>query len=304
MHRALFLFSALAAVLIAGCERAKAPPVTNLTATPAAGASSPGGVVAATNAAKPWDDALGAVVATPSLDGGAAVSFMRDTAGTADLAVELLGRDVGVVKATLHPGTTIGSCAWRRSASLKLADGRAAPDSWSLALSPGIATPLGIDGVDDLPPRDSAATVARISRLVSALPDDSASAPYRGLPVVVRDAWRVKLADSATFAVAIAMRSLNVESDPRAQAITLIAEPDPSAGAGQWRTVFSERVAGAEDRVEGTDLLAAFLVRGAAPAVALLREGSAGVQVEIVERTAPAVWTVRWSSAVLPCARP
>ena len=285
----------------AACERAKAPapgmPISSSSSPP-----SPAGVTAVATT-KPWDDELGAMLATPSLDGGAPVLFVRDTASNVDLDVELFNHDDHTSRATLHPGSAVRSCAWRRNASLTLSDGRAMPNSWSLALSPGIATPFGVDGVGELLPRDSAAMVARISRLVSAIPEDSVSAPFLGLPIVVRDAWRFQLADGSTVAVAIAMRSLNVESNPRAQAITLIAEPDPSSSAGQWRTAFSERVAGPEDRVEGMDLLAAFQVHGARPAVALVREGDAGLQVEIVERIAPGVWTVRWSSSALPCAK-
>jgi hypothetical protein len=51
------------------------------------------------------------------------------------------------------------------------------------------------------------------------------------------------------------------------------------------------------------DLLAAFLLHGSKPAVALVREGDAGLQVEIVERSSPGEWMLRWSSAVLPCAK-
>ena len=291
----------LAGVLVtAACERTKAPvpetPLLSATASSAAG-------VAAAAATQPWDDEIGAILATPSLDGGVPVLFARDTASNADLDVELLNHDDHTSRATLHPGAALRSCAWRRNASLTLRDEHVTPNSWSLALAPGVATPFGIDGVGELLPRDSAAMVARINRLVSAIPEDSASAPFRGLPIVVRDAWRFQLADSTTVAVAIAMRSLNVESNPRAQAITLIAEPDPSSSMGQWRTAFSERVAGPEDRVEGMDLLAAFRVHGTRPALALVREGDTGVQVEIVERTAPGVWTVRWSSSALPCAK-
>lgn len=299
MRRALALICILAA---AGCERAKAP-------EPAAATSSHPGAFPSTEAtgigtphAKPWDEALGAVIATPSLDAGAPVSFVGDTAANGDLPAELFNHDDHVMNAMLRPGTAIGSCAWRRNASLTMSNGQAAPASWALALSPGIATPFGVDGIEDLLPRDSAATIARINRLVSAIPEDSASEPYRGLPIVVRDAWHFTLPDSTTVVVAIAMRSLNVESNPRAQAITLIAEPDPSAGAGAWRTGFWERVAGPEDRVEGMDLLAAFQLRGAKPAAALVREGDTGLQVEIVERASPGVWSVRWSSATLPCA--
>ena len=133
-------------------------------------------------------------------------------------------------------------------------------------------------------------------------PEDSISSPFRGLPIVVRGVWQFQLADSTMVVVAIAMRSLNVESNPRTQAMMLIAEPDRSSGDGRWRTAFSERVVGPEDRVEGMDLLAAFQVRGGRAAVALAREGDAGLQLEIVERTAPGVWAVRWSSSALPCA--
>jgi len=288
---------------IGACERAKAPAAGTATSAQGDASSSMPGSAAMSPNAKPWDDELGPMVATPSLDAGTPVSFVRDTASNADLPAELFSHDDHVLKATLRPGTAINSCAWRRNASLTTSDGHPSPNSWALALTPGIATPVGIDGIEELLPKDSAATVTRINRLVSAIPEDSASAPYRGLPIVVRDAWQFTLADSTTIAVAIAMRSLNVESNPRAQAITLIAEPDPTAPAGQWRTAFWERVAGPEDRVEGMDLLAAFLIHGAKPAVALVREGDAGLQVEIVERASPGVWTIRWSSARLPCAK-
>lgn len=303
MRRAVVLLSALAGLVVVACEPGNTPAGRGSTSKPPLNASpSPGIPAAHTNAA--WNDDFGRVVAIQSLDGGQPVSFVRDTTAMVDLPVELLSHDAVAVMATLHPGATAGSCGWQRNATLTLADGAAAPGTWSLALSPGVATPLGIDGVEDMTSRDSAVTVARISRLVSAIPDDSASAPYRGLPVVVRDVWRIKLSDTTAVLVAIAMRSLNVESDPRAQAITLIAEPDPSAGTGQWRTVYSERVAGAEDRVEGTDLLAAFMVRGTTPAVAFVRDGGTGARVEMVERAGGAMWAVRWSSAALPCAQP
>ena len=53
-----------------------------------------------------------------------------------------------------------------------------------------------------------------------------------------------------------------LESNPRAEVVTLIAEPDSAAGQRAWRTVFARRVAGPEDRVEGSDLLAAIRLSG------------------------------------------
>ena len=289
-------------VVIVSCERAKAPAPAAKAMSTSSSVSSSG--AAAASASKPWDDELGALLATPSLDGGAPVVFVRDSSAAAAIEVELFNHDDHTTKATLHPGTSIRSCAWIRNALITSDDGKAPSNSWSLALAPGIATPFGVDGVSELLPRDSATTVARVSRLVSAIPEDSASSPFRGLPIVVRDAWRFRLPDSTTILVAIAMRSLNVESNPRAQAVTLIAEPDGSQSGAQWRTAYWESVAGPEDRVEGMDLLAAFQLHGSKPAVALVREGDGGLQVEIVERSSPGAWSVRWLSSALPCAKP
>jgi hypothetical protein len=285
--------------IVAACADTKTP-----SSGKSASSAALSGAGSSRASAKPWDDSLGVILATQSLDGGPPVVFLRDSAAAADFNVELFNHDDRTSNAVLRPGSAIRACAWTRHASVTQSDGRAAPNSWALAMSPGIATPFGIDGVGDLLPRDSAALVARISRLVSAIPEDSVSAPFRGLPIVVRDAWRVQLADSTTVSIAIATRSLNVESNPRAEATTLIAEPDSSAGAGQWRTAYSERSAGPEDRVEGMDLLAAFALHHTRPAVALVREGDAGLRLEIVERTAPGVWAVRWSSSALPCSKP
>lgn len=290
---------ALAMVIaLTACERAKAPSrgvadVARFLPSTAPVASSAGTMR--------WDDEFGAFLATPSLDGGAPVEFVRDSSKHADLQAELFSHDDHTSLATLQQGAGDPSCASRRSATLIGADGRGTPGGWSLALVPGVAVPIGIDAVSDLLPRDSAAMVARISRLVSAIPEDSLSTPFRGLPIVVRDAWRFQLADSTPVNVAIALRSLNVESNPRVEAITLIAEPDPSAGPAGWRTAFVERVAGPEDRVEGMDLLAAFRLRASRPVVAFVREGDAGVQLQIVERTAPGRWNVRWASPAPPC---
>jgi hypothetical protein len=296
----------LACMLAAGaCERAKAPAKGTPGAEPKPSPSTPSGVSSSIAApARVWDDEIGGVLATPSLDGGLPVMFAHDTANTADIEVELLSHDALKIRGTLKPGNRIRACAWRRNATVADADGRPPSSGWSLALAPGMATPYSVDGIVDLLPRDSAATVARVSRLVSAIPEDSLSAPFRGLPIVVRDAWRFRLPDSTAVIVAIALRSLNVESNPRTEAITIIAEQDSSSSPGQWRTAFFERVTGPEDRMEGMDLLAAFQIRDSRPAVALMRDGDAGLQVEIVERTAARAWSIHWSSAALPCAVP
>jgi hypothetical protein len=296
VKRALAVLSTL--VAFGACERSKPAGVSEDTRVPPAHTASTANVLAA------WDSALGAVIATPSVESGVPMLFVRDTASTADLDVELFSHDSGTARAKLHPTARVHSCAWERSAALSLVEPQTAPPSWTLALARGVALPVMIDGIGELLPRDSAALAARISRLVSALPDDAMSAPYRGLPIVVRDAWRFQVPDDSTqIAVAVAARTLNVESNPRSEVVTIIAEPDPSVDATAWHAVFVRRDAGPEDRIEGSDLLAALRLRNGHSAVALLRDDETGSHVEIVERVAPGSWRLRWSSAALACAR-
>jgi hypothetical protein len=254
--------------------------------------------------ANAWDDTIGPVVAAPSPDNGAPALFSRDTASTADVQVELFNHTGHSIAATLRPIAHQDSCRWMRSA--KLIPGRGVPDApdWSLALAPTVAIPVALTGIGDLQPRDSASLAARVSALVSALPEDSASTPFRGLPIVVRDAWRFQVpGDSASVVVAVASRTLNVESNPLSEVVTVVAEPDASAGAPEWRATLVQRDAGAEDRVEGTDLLAALQLRNGHVAVALMNESDTGNQIEIIERTGPASWRRRWSTVAFSCSR-
>ena len=279
------------------CGREKAPGSGQPAASAAFQATGATGSVVA------WDNALGDVVATPSIETGAPVLFVRDTASTADLQVELFNHEGQSMRAVMSPLAHRHSCAWERAGVLAGAAGQPSTAAWSIALTPGIATPIAIDGISELLPRDSATLAARIHRQVSAVPDDSVAGPFRGLPIVVRDAWLFRLEDSSNVAIAVATRSLNIESNPRTEVTTIIVEHAPAWGPEEWRTGFVQRVAGPEDRVEGADLLAAFRLQGKRTAVAFVREGENGVRVDIVERTAPATWLVRWSSAALPCAR-
>ena len=51
---------------------------------------------------------------------------------------------------------------------------------WSFALDSGVATAIGIDGLDDLLPRDSSATIVRLRRLAGTIPEDSTPPPSAG----------------------------------------------------------------------------------------------------------------------------
>lgn len=268
-------------------------------AAPAAIGESSAGAAASPAAGQPWDDAIGPLVALPSPDGLGAALFMRDTTMTAATDVEMFTHDEQTTRATLLPGTVLG-CAWVRAATVSGAT-TGAPVVWALALAPGVARPLPLDAIVDLSPRDSSALAIRVSRLVSALAEDSASMPFQGLPVVVRDAWQTRLRDGTRVVMAVAERSLGTESNPRAEIVTLVAEPESASQTAAWRTVFFRRDAGLEDRVEGADLLAALLLRGTTPTMVLVRETDHGPAVDFVERITPGAWQVRWTTASLPC---
>jgi hypothetical protein len=285
--------------LAAACERSKTPVPGTVTA------SGPSSAAAGSTVAAPmtvWDSGIGALVATPSLETGAPTIFLGDTTAQGDLPVELFSHDARTINATLHISARVQGCAYARSGSVSSGDTPGTPLVWAFALSPGVAQPISVDGISDLSARDSSALAVRLRKIVGTLPDDSASAPFRGLPVVLRDAWQFDLPDAGTVAIAIATRTTNVESNPRAQLSVLIAEPDSAAATGGgWRLGYTRRDAGPEDRAEGTDLLAAFVLKNGHPAVAFVRDGDHGIQMEIVERMSPGVWRLRWTSAALPC---
>ncbi len=160
----------------------------------------------------------------------------------------------------------------------------------SLALSPGVATPLGIDGVS----RPAAARFRDDGRAdQQARERDSRRYPERRRPTA---AFRSVFATRGAFSSLIARpwpyrdcrrSSLNVESNPRAQAITLIAEPDPAAGPGQWRTAFARRTGrpGRSSRSDGLPCSPRFSFAARSRLSLLVREGDAGLQLQIVERS-------------------
>ena len=302
MTKKLTVFPIVLVLLLSACERAsRSDTAKGDAATPGAAGGVGSTLVAPVSDERQWDDSLGAVVAMPSTETGAPMLFVRDTLLETNIEVELFTHEARTTRAIFHPQTSPHPCPRLRSGQLLSVTGQSSP-TWSFALSPGVGVPLAIDGTSDISPKDSAAESVLVSKLVSALPDDSASLPFRGLPVVVRDVWRVMIPDKTILLVAIAIRSINVESNPRAQVVTIVAEPDPSS-VGAWKVDYVHRNAGPEDRVEGTDLLAAVLLHGAQPMLAFVREGDRVEQLDLLERTASGVWRRRWSSDALNCTR-
>jgi hypothetical protein len=134
--------------------------------------------------------------------------------------------------------------------------------------------------------------VVRIQRILNALPDSSSAMEFRGLPVVVRDAWLVKL-PTGPLVIARAARLRNMEASAHEELRFVVLEGD--------QATFVARVAGEEESVESWDLLAVLISAGR-PVLVIAREGARTLQLELVERTSRGSWVPLWRSDALTCA--
>ena len=294
--RASLLAALVVAVACTKTERADVKPVHPDIAT---------SIVSGGSAAQPspaiitWDDSLGGVLAVMSAERGTPVFFSRDPLGTSPHSLTLFSHDTLVQTGALTTGAPVRECARERTAKVSTPDHPGVP-VWSFALDSGLATPIAIDGLDDLPPRDSSAMIVRLRKLAGTIPEDSSSSTFRGLPVVVRDAWRVMTPERTPVWITLSTRSLGTESNPRLELLTMISEPEDAA-RDALRIVWSRRESGPEDKVVAADLLAALTLRGSRMALAMSRTGDRGDEIEIIDRAQAGQWRLRWSSTALGC---
>lgn len=148
--------------------------------------------------------------------------------------------------------------------------------------------------------RDSARLAARLARLADALPMDSSVADFRGLPVVVRDAWVLVLAPEDTTVIAIVSRRLPIESAPLEEQLLIVADPD-TAARGALRARWYARSSGPEERLETRDLLSALRDPTGTPLLLLVRESVDRAVVDVLARDADRVWRLRAEDALPPC---
>lgn len=157
-------------------------------------------------------------------------------------------------------------------------------DPWTLERLGDTLTVVMLEHLVDLAPRDSARLVARLARTADALPGDTLVADFRGLPVVVRDAWRLVPEPGDTIYIAIASRRLPMESSPLEEQLTLIAMPDNASGTGALVASWFARSAGAEDSLETREPVLAYRAPDATLRLLLLRETDQAPLVESLAR--------------------
>jgi hypothetical protein len=210
--------------------------------------------------------------------------------------------------------------ALNRSASLVRLDGSVSSVSVSIssssegcvdaALQPAPASPWGIGFVGQAPlalrvdsmraisRRDSAALAPIIFRLASSIPNPPGGR-FDGLPFSLVDIWRVRAGDGSTIIAATTKRQVSQEDSPAEERTLLVAESD---SAGNYSVFHSSRSAGAEETVEGSELLGVVTFPGRTEIdFVFSHDYGAETSFSIIERAARGTWRVRWTSRHLTC---
>ena len=157
---------------------------------------------------------------------------------------------------------------------------------------------LSLEQLHTLDSRDSARLAARLARTADGIPGDTMVADFRGLPIVIRDAWLLVPAEGDTTYIAIAARRLPMESTPLEEQMTLLATPEARSGIRDaLATAWFARSAGMEDSLETRDPVLAFTSPDSALRLLMLRESGLGPRAELLVRM-DGRWRRQWMGAL------
>lgn len=313
------LLCVLSVALLSACERAKS---TVKTDSPAVVVTTPTDSALPAPVARGWNEDVGPVILVSSEDDGAARVLLPEATDStlgdsAVVARRLEGSRVDLFARTGLVGNGSFSAAGPDDEPSSKRDDKgghctswpaarpvgegATRGGWTVAFRAGHAVPLPLDSIETLTGADSAQLAATITRLASLLPDDTAKA-FRGLPYSVRTARRFSPAPGVTAVVALVVRRVNLEANPREEHVLLVAERDGSKPTPTYETSYHERVAGDEDTLESSDALAAVGI-GAdrRPTIVLSRDFYDGTTYALLERAAPGRWRISWTSPYVGC---
>lgn len=297
--RRSFVILCASALALTACERRKAPPggeSARVARTSAADS-------ATRNAVTLWNREAGPALLVASELPQQALVIPPDSAQDASqsppiaarASATLIDRDGTVQMATIGPPDSGDPCdAWTVISTPP-------PHAWSIGFIGGTVTPLAMDSIEAATPTDSAALVAAVTRLASALPNDKAGR-FFGLPFEVRSAYRFRLPTGQQIAVATLLRQVNQEASPLAEHTLLIAERNTSGRDTTYSMAYVEQSRGAEDTVESTDVLAAVLVGAARiPTLVVTRDFGDDTAFGFIERVGERRWTSKWTSPRRSC---
>ena len=176
---------------------------------------------------------------------------------------------------------------------------RGAPLRWTVGFAAGRVTPIPLDSIEGMPAQDSSVLAAALARAASNL-EESPESRFRGLPFLVRTAYRFRADDSSTVIVADLVRRLTLEANPQEEHTLLVAERD-STGA-PFRVAYHDRRSGSEEAFDAVELLGAVMLRAPErPALVLARVGDETTAYTLLEMVAPGRWQRRWTSVTTSC---
>lgn len=171
--------------------------------------------------------------------------------------------------------------------------------SWTIGLKAGRVRGIPYTMIDQMSRSDSANVVVDLARLASQAPNDT-SVALRGLPYVVRAAYRATLGDSLALVVGEVVRRINIEANPREERTTVIGERAASA-TGPYTLVFSERLHGDEEGVPTTELMGLVQLNDGDYVAFGARDFSDGGTYLMFAREKGNRWRLRWQSAYAGC---
>jgi hypothetical protein len=213
------------------------------------------------------------------------------------LVFEVFGRNGSVDSSIVTSLTTTGTA--RDCYAWPAAKVQSAHAGWRVGLVRGNVKVIALDSIGSLSSADSATLAASLAQSAATLPV-SADPVFRRLPFRVRSAYTFRL-DSSEAVIADVVRSLNEEANPRIEDLFLIGER-PIGATGKYTIGYFNRIAGAEETIQATDILAAVKMRASSrPAVIVNVESEDGTQLGFIERVGPGQWRYTWKSAYTDC---
>ncbi len=171
--------------------------------------------------------------------------------------------------------------------------------TWSVGLRAGRAHGIPYTSIDQMSGSDSAEVVVDLARLGSQAPNDTSTA-LRGLPYVVRAAYRANLGDSLALLVGEVVRRVNIEAHPREERTTVVGERAASDNE-PYTLVYSERLHGDEENVPTTELIGLVQLNDGNYVAFGARDYSDGGTYLMFMREKGHRWRLRWQSAYAGC---
>jgi hypothetical protein len=253
----------------------------------------------------PGEGGVAQVVLPPILDDSVPKPASASLpAGAAPASVDLFapfGRlgtvSLGEFAASAQPEVGEGCDAWPVVPVRDAAGG--STQGWKLALQAGVAEPIRADSIGTLSRSDSAQLVVDINKAAALLPLDSAGV-LRRVPFSVSKAYRVMFPGDVEAVIAVVERRLNMEASPRVERTVLLLERPARTKA--YNAVWRDTQNATEDDLIAVDLLAVVtLHKEPNPTVFLGLDFGDGSRVQMLQRTAGGIWSLRWSSAYTGC---